>query len=71
VLHVQDWKWSILGYAGLFTIDLIGRSGGLAFMGMDEQEVDILNYSLRHISTVITLNDLDFKRKFTGFYDSS
>lgn len=40
-------------------------------MWMDEQEVDILNYSLRHISPAIMLNDSNLKRKFTRFYDSS
>jgi hypothetical protein len=56
------------GYEGMITVEPVGRSGGLAFLWMDTREVEIINYSLRHISATIRLVDFDFSWKFTGFY---
>lgn len=44
-----------LGFEGLFHVDSIGRSGGLAFLWNDNKEVEIVNYSQRHVSALITL----------------
>lgn len=60
--------WVKLVFEGLLTVEPIGRSGGLAFLWKDLGEVDIINYSLRHICASIKLRGSDFQWKFTGFY---
>jgi hypothetical protein len=37
----------------MFTVDPVGRSGGLAFFWKDLREVEIINYFLRHIGAKI------------------
>lgn len=43
-----------LGFDGSFTIDLVGRSGGMALLWKYDIDLVIYNYSLRHISGWIT-----------------
>jgi hypothetical protein len=57
-----------LGFEGRFTVDPVGKSGSLALLWKDNQEVEILNYSLRHISAKITLSGPDSSWVFTRFY---
>jgi hypothetical protein len=57
-----------LDFEGMFTVDPVGRSGGLAFFWKDSREVEIINYSLRHIGVKIRLIGTDFQWKFIGFY---
>jgi hypothetical protein len=38
-----------LGFEGLLTVEPIGKRGGLAFLWMNSREVEVLNYSTRHI----------------------
>jgi hypothetical protein len=33
-----------LGFVGAFTIDLVGRSGGLALIWKEDKEVEIQNF---------------------------
>ncbi|XP_041011424.1 uncharacterized protein LOC121255210 [Juglans microcarpa x Juglans regia] len=54
-------KWR-LGYDGCFAVDARGRSGGLALLWRAENQVDVLNYSDRHISAWI--RDVDFPSKW-------
>jgi hypothetical protein len=56
-----------LGYEGMIIVEPVGRSGGLAFLWMDTRDVEIINYSLRHISATIRLAGSNFSWKFTGF----
>ena len=42
-----------LGYFGLFVVDCIGKSGGLALLWNDELTVEIQNFS-QHTSTVLS-----------------
>jgi exonuclease III len=57
-----------LGFQGMFTVDPVGRSGGLALFWKDTEEVTIQNFSLRHINVMVTLRGSGHQWKFTGFY---
>jgi hypothetical protein len=57
-----------IGYDGLFVVDSVGRSGGLALFWKNEFNVIIQNYSRRHINAVIKIPDSGLEWKFTGFY---
>ncbi|XP_062158001.1 uncharacterized protein LOC133865598 [Alnus glutinosa] len=52
----------------MFTVDPVGRSGGLALFWMDTEEVTIQNFSFRHINAMVTLRGSVHQWKFTGFY---
>jgi exonuclease III len=39
-----------LGYTGLFVVDSVGLSSGLALLWKEEQEVEIQNFTRRHIN---------------------
>jgi len=57
-----------LGFDSVFTVDCKGRSGGLILLWKKEIEVEIQNYSRRHINAVIQCSNEDPKWKFTRFY---
>lgn len=65
--RMQRLKYQ-LGFPGMFTVDPIGRSGGLALFWQNSEEVAIQNFSLRHINATVTLMGSNFSWKFTGFY---
>jgi hypothetical protein len=56
-----------LGFAGAFIVDSVGRSGGLALLWKDDKEVEIQNFSRRHINAVVKEDGL-LPWKLTGFY---
>ena len=41
-----------VGFDGMFVVDPIGTSGGLAFLWKDASDMEIQNYSLRHINAM-------------------
>ncbi|GLT72801.1 hypothetical protein SLA2020_447050 [Shorea laevis] len=57
-----------LGFDSLFVVDSVRRSGGLAMLWKEEVNLEIQNYSLRHINAVITETGQSFQWKMTGFY---
>jgi hypothetical protein len=57
-----------LGYAGLFVVDLVGKSGGLALLWRKVEELEIQNYSRRHINAIVTNTTTDVQWKLTEFY---
>jgi exonuclease III len=56
-----------LGFTGAFTVDPVGRSGGLTLLWKEEKEVEIQNFSRRHINAIITEEGVQ-SWKLTGFY---
>ncbi|OMO88292.1 reverse transcriptase [Corchorus capsularis] len=63
----MDWIRSRLGFDYCFAVDCNGRSGGLAFLWMADNNVSLLSYSFFHIDVCIGSSDID-KWRFTGFY---
>jgi hypothetical protein len=57
-----------MGFSNLFVVDSVGRSGGLALLWDDDTELEIQNYSRRHINAVLSPTDGVAPWKFTGFY---
>ncbi|XP_019190306.1 PREDICTED: uncharacterized protein LOC109184723 [Ipomoea nil] len=57
-----------VGYTGLFTVDSLGRSGGLALLWKEESEVSILGFSRYHIDAMITTETSLEPWRYTGFY---
>ncbi|XP_042964510.1 uncharacterized protein LOC122298707 [Carya illinoinensis] len=57
-----------LKFDGCFTVEPVGRKGGLALMWDCDTYVEVLNYSLRHISAWITVEEGRRKWLLTGFY---
>jgi hypothetical protein len=41
----MEWIRVKLGFAGLFAVDLVGRSGGVALLWREEKKLEIKNYS--------------------------
>ncbi|OMO96545.1 hypothetical protein CCACVL1_04904 [Corchorus capsularis] len=56
-----------VGYDFCFAMDCNGRSGGLAFLWMADNNVSLLSNSFFHIDVRISIDDNDGWR-FTGFY---
>jgi hypothetical protein len=44
-----------MGYEGMFHIDPIGKSGGLALFWMEGNNLEVQNFSLHHINAKITM----------------
>jgi hypothetical protein len=57
-----------LGFDSMFVVDSVGRSGGLALFWKEDVQLEIQNYSNRHINAVITELGQNFQWKLTGFY---
>jgi len=57
-----------LGFEGMFVVDCLGRSGGLALMWKSDAQVTIQNFSRGHINAVIKDGDDAKIWKLTGFY---
>jgi exonuclease III len=65
-----EMVWVKLGFTGAFTIDPIGRSGGLGLLWKEDREVEIQNFSRRHINAVVTKEEAQ-PWKLTSFYGHS
>ena len=60
-----------MGYDGLFVVDPVGKSGGLALFWKVVEELEIQNFSRRNINAIVRLKDDDSPWKFTCFYGNS
>lgn len=58
---------SKLGFQNAFGVGSVGKSGGLALLWQGEVELEIQNYSRRHINAIISLNE-GTPWKLTIFY---
>ena len=59
------------GYVALFVIELVGKSGGLALMWKVEEELEIQNYSQRHINTIMKMQKDASTWKLYGNFDTA
>ena len=69
-LYKQKWE-SIrtkLGFDNMFVVDYVRKSGGLVLFWEEGWEVEIQNYSHRHINAIVHDQNLILDWKFTGFY---
>jgi hypothetical protein len=57
-----------LGFSNMFVVDCIGRSGGMALLWSENINVEIQNFSQRHINGMIEERSSGVPWKFTGFY---
>jgi hypothetical protein len=60
-----------LGFAGMFVVDSVGRSGRLALFWKETDELEIQNYSKRHINAIVKQDGGDYFCKLTGCYGHS
>lgn len=56
------------GFQNLFVVDGVGRSGGLALFWDEDIDVQIKNYSKRHINAKVIMKSRGVPWMFTGFY---
>ncbi|KAK6163523.1 hypothetical protein DH2020_000387 [Rehmannia glutinosa] len=63
--NCNNWK-AILGYAGIFIVDCVGKKGGLMLLWKEAATVKILSYSEGHIDSQIQEENAIWR--FTGFY---
>jgi hypothetical protein len=57
-----------LGFDNIFVVDPVGRSGGLALLWRTKENLEIYNYSRRHIHAVVKDDEGHPVWKLTGFY---
>jgi exonuclease III len=55
-------------FDNVFTVDCVGRSGGMALLWKSEFSVDIQNYSRRHINVIVSLRGEGQSWKLTDMY---
>lgn len=56
-----------LGFEGAFSVDVQGRSGGIALLWRYKEEVQLLSYSKNHIDVKLDIRDWNTFR-LTGIY---
>jgi hypothetical protein len=57
-----------IGFEGLFVVDPVGRSGGLALLWKDSDDLEIQNYTRRHINAVVKGPNRESQCFLTCFY---
>ena len=57
-----------LGFQGLFVVEPVRLSGGLALLWRDHHPLEIQNYTRRHINAVVKHNAVGVSWKLTCFY---
>ena len=57
-----------LGFESVFTMDPIGRNGGLALLWKDRDDLEIQNVSIYHINAIVKLVGEQEGWKFMSFY---
>jgi hypothetical protein len=57
----------ILDFPGLFVVNPVGRSGGLALLWKEGPDLEIYNYSWSHIHAMIKDAEGNSFWQFTGF----
>jgi hypothetical protein len=57
-----------LGYNGMFVVDPVDRNGGLAHLWCETQDLEIQNFTRRHINAIVKEADREVSWKLTCFY---
>jgi hypothetical protein len=57
-----------LGMDNMFVVDSVGRSGGLVLLWKEDVNLNIQNYSRRHINALVKTGGGDLEWKLTCFY---
>jgi exonuclease III len=57
-----------IGFNNMFVVECVGKSGGLALFWEDGNNVEVQNFSHRHINAIVHNRVVDVDWKFTGFY---
>jgi hypothetical protein len=60
-----------LEFEGLFVVDAVGRSGGLALLWKESSVVEIQNYTCMHINAIVWPMHSSRPWRLTGFYGNS
>jgi ribonuclease HI len=68
VSQTMEYVRAKMKFDGMFVVDCHGRSGGLALMWKAETNIQVQNYSKRHINAIVKNGNNDRGWKFTGFY---
>ncbi|KAK1378358.1 Endo/exonuclease/phosphatase domain-containing protein [Heracleum sosnowskyi] len=63
----MEWVHLKLGYQGMFVVDPIGRSGGLALLWKESEQVELLGFSQNHIDVKINMEN-GTSWRLTGLY---
>lgn len=63
----MEWVKQKLGFEGLFMVDPIGKSGGLALIWKERDQVEVRSYSKNHIDVKINSEDM-YDWRSTGLY---
>ncbi|XP_074352931.1 uncharacterized protein LOC141692091 [Apium graveolens] len=66
-MEKMEWVRSRIGFQGMIAVEAKGRSGGLAMLWKDQDQVDLLSISDNHIDIAISENGVHTWR-LTGFY---
>ena len=64
----MEWLRSRWRFDKVFTVDGVGRGGGLALLWLDEARVEITSYSRYHIEAIVGSGNEDSTWRLTGFY---
>lgn len=63
----MEWVLVKLGYQGLFVVEPVGRSGGLALLWKEQDQVELLGFSQNHIDVNI-ITEQEVSWRLTGLY---
>lgn len=64
----MEWVRLKLGYQGMFVVEPVGRSGGLALLWQDKNQVKLMGFSQNHIDVRVNM-DQGISWRLTGLYE--
>lgn len=62
-----EWVQLRLDYQGFFVVEPVGRSGGLALLWKESEQVELLDFSQNHVDVIIIMENGDLWH-LTGLY---
>ena len=64
----MEWLRNKWFHDNCFTVNCVGRAGGLALLWMNEVNLEIASYSLSHIDAKVNSESEGDRWRFSGFY---